>query len=410
MKLFTRKDLKKPIVLLFCILLCSLSLPLWAKDWGIILEQSAGYSDTGSGSQPEYIGIIIPRFSHLWDTNRELYISAGLNAEYANDNWNFAPELLRTEFTWVLSNAELKAGRMHYSDPLGFIAEGLFDGGRFSYITDLGTFSFGVWYTGFLYNRRANITMTSRELESYETQLDYNDFANTYFAPSRLLSALDWEHPGLMNGLFRGQLSLLAQFDLSDEALHTQYLTGKLSFPLNPYQFDIGGSFALIQYLEETHIMYAAELAVFWTLPFSFPSRLSFLGRYSSGISENRTTMAFLPLTTKQQGSVIEANTPGTSMLSLEYLVRLQETVSASLSSSYFIRNDLYTYAGYPIGPATDSGHFLGNEFFGRLYWNPFTDLALNLGAGIFLPSLGDVEPDADIIWRINLNLILSIR
>ena len=402
--------MKQPTVLLFFLLLLNLSLPLWAKDWGIVLEQSGGYGDFGSGNQPEYIGILIPRFSHLWGNNRELYISVGLNAEYKNEKWNIAPELLRTEFTWILSNAELKAGRMHYSDPLGFIAEGLFDGGRYSSITGLGTFSFGIWYTGFLYNRRASITMTGNELEAYNAKLDYSDFSNTYFAPSRLLSALDWEHPGLMRGLLRGRLSLMGQFDLTGEELHSQYLTGKFSLPVNPFQFDIGGSLALIQYSEEMNIAYAAELAAFWIMPFSFPSRLSFLGRYSSGVSENRTTMAFLPLTAIFQGSVLEVSIPGTSMISLEYIARLQRTVSLGLSSSYFIRNDLYTYSGYPISAETDGGHFLGNEFFGRFYWNPFTDLTLNLGAGIFLPSLGNVSPDADNIWRLNLNFILSIR
>ena len=397
--------MKKRLGLLFILL--TLPLLVWAFDFGLIFDQSVGRGGYSGDSSADNTSSLIPRFSTLLGDRGEIFISAGIMAEYVNDSWSFVPELLRTELTWHFDFGDLRIGRMNYSDPLGFIAEGLFDGGRFSYDSNFGTFSLGGWYTGFLYNRRVNITMTDDELRAYNAVLDYDDFANSYFAPSRFLYALDWTHNGIGTGFIRPGFSFLGQFDLSDSELHSQYLTASLSLPLDAFLFNLGGSLAFIQDSGDSDMAYAAEARIAWVPPTAFGSRLSLLGRYSSGKSGN--TAAFLPITTKFQGSILKAKLSSLSMISLDYTARLNRSFSINAASSYFIRNDLGTYNRYPVDSENNSGNLLGNEFSGRLYWSPYSDLAINVGAGIFMPSMGNVSTGEKNLWRVELGLVLSL-
>jgi hypothetical protein len=400
-------------ILSVCVLLAS-SLSLWAMDFGVILDQNAGYGGIGAMEEgnADYLGSLIPRFSSpLGDGgNGDIYVSAGVSADYANDKWTVIPELLRTELTWAAGNWDIKAGRVYYADPLGFITEGLFDGLRFSYDTPAGTFSAGAWYTGLLYKKRAAISMNTPELSSYLKELDYADFADTYFAPRRLVTAADWEHPALLEGLLRARVSLMGQFDLTGESLNTQYLTGKVSLPLNAFVFDLGGSVELIQTSADPGIGAAAEVGAAWLIPGAVTSRVSLLGRYSTGKPDaDGMVRAFLPVNSKAQGQILKPKLSGVSVASLAYLARLHRTLSAELTTSYFIRSDLVTYKAYFITPDSTEGYLLGNEFVGQLYWRPVSDVALNMGAGIFMPSLGNVAPKADNLWRGELNLVLSL-
>ena len=397
------KKFLKPFLCAILVFLSGLS--LWAMDFGLLLDQDAGFGGLGTDTQFDYTGILIPRFSALIGETGDFTLSAGFRADYQGEAWALFPELLRTELTLRFGSGELKAGRMQYSDPLGFIAEGLFDGARYSHDTGIGSFSVGAWYTGLLYKNRINITMTGAELESSYVALDYGDFVNTYFAPRRLLSALGWEHPGL-GDLVRADAALLGQFDLSGkEELHSQYLALKFTLPYRDFVFDLGGSFELTELKEELGIAMAGELGAAWAPPLSFDSQLAFLGRFSSGVVEDGSVVAFLPVTTSSQGEILKAKLSGLSMLSLEYTARIFRSFSAGLSSSYFIRSDLGTYtAGYGA-----DGYFLGNEFYGRLIWSPLSDIMMKAGGGVFLPSLGNAAPDADPLWRVELNVIISL-
>ncbi|MCL2006910.1 MAG: hypothetical protein FWG77_02375 [Treponema sp.] len=403
----------KRLLTIFFILIILPSVTLVAADFGFIIDQRLGYGGYGELSEghPDYRVAFIPRFSTLFGNTGELYVSAGMNIEYSNEEWAFLPELLRTEFSWFFPVGELRLGRMHYSDPLGIIAEGLFDGGRFTLETGLGSFSLGLWYTGLLYKNRANIAMTGDEMEYMGDIIDFGNFANTYFAPRRLITGFDFEHPALGGTFLRARLSLLAQFDLSNgenEALHSQYLTGRLSLPVNAFLFDLGGSLGFTGLLDgDPEAFYAGEFRAAWILPFSMASRLSFLGRYTS--SESGNIGAFLPITTRGQGMIYGAKPSGISMLSLDYTARINRTISAYLSSSYFIRNGLETFKSYPVAEESEDGYLLGNEFFARVFWSPVSDISLNLGAGIFLPGMGNVTPDHYNRWRIEVGATLSI-
>ena len=174
--------------------------------------------------------------------------------------------------------------------------------------------------------------------------------------------------------------------------------------PVKAFVFDLGGCFELIENSGELGIGLAGELGIAWMLPTKIEDRLSFLGRISSGVIESNRIRAFNPLTTVYHGEVLKARLSGVSMLSLDYIARIHKSFSAGISSSYFIRSDLGTYLDYG-----SSGYFLGNEFFGRAFWSPVSDIQLNLGGGIFLPALGNVAPKAHPQWRIELNALISI-
>ena len=414
--------MKKYLKLLVCILIFFPDLSpweplwgsLWAADFGLVLDQTAGYDGfTSNGtaansSAVDYSGTLVPWFSAVAGCGNSVHISASVKVNWENDTLTYVPELLRTEFSWSFSHGKFKLGRMPYTDPLGYIAAGLFDGASISLDAGGGSVSLGAWYTGLLYKERANITMTPAELKSYNTVLDYEDFTNTYFAPRRVISVLGWEHPNLAERA-RIQLALLGQFDLAaEDSLHSQYLTGKLSVPVNALVFDLGGCLELMEFSDKYKIALAGELGVSWMFT---AARLSLSGRYAGGVTENNDSMitAFLPLSTVYQGEILKAKFSGLSVVSLNYLGRLHRTFSTGLAASCFMRSDLGTYTGYPITAGADDGYILGTEMFGRLLWAPVSDIQINLGGGAFLPALGNVDRNAAMHWRVEMNFILAL-
>jgi hypothetical protein len=342
---------------------------LLAQDFGLILDQTAaGYSSSQGDGRFDYEATLIPRYSIFLGDEGEFYISAGIKLESLNGSIAVIPELLRTELSWRFGIGDLKAGRMYYSAPLPFIAEGLFDGARFSLDTAMGSFSIGAMYTGLLYKNRANITMTE------------SDSANTYFAPQRFISAFGWEYPDLLD-VVRVRLALLGQFDLSGEDLNSQYLAARFTMPVEAFVIDLGGCLEMIEDSGDPEVAFAAEVGIGRMLPLFAQSQLSLLGRYSSD--------TFNPVTSMPQGDVLKARLSGLSMISLDYTARYNRTISAGASLSFF------------AGSEGSSG----SEFFGKLYWSPASDLWLNLGGGVFFPFKGNIGN----LWRLELNAVLSI-
>jgi len=395
----------------FCLFLFSiliLPVSLSAFDFGLITNQYAGYYNQTDGEGIfEYKGDILPRFSGLIGDSGEFLISAGLTFG-VKDEFYFVPELLRTEVNMRFSGSAIRAGRVYYSDPLGFIAGGLFDGVQFSHNSSAGIFSVGAWYTGLLYKETAHITMTDNDAEIYEAELDYDDFANTYFAPGRLLVSLDWAHPSIAE-LFSLRAAVTGQIDLTDAdvKLHTQYLTVKASVPVKSLLFEIGGSLEALQTGDKFTMALAGDFGVFWTLPLSFHSRLSFTGHIAGGRVDD-FICAFVPVTTKTYSGIFQPKLSALSMLSLNYTARLGETIGAGLTVSCFVRNDLGTHVSYPVS-ANSEGYFLGTEIFASVVWSPVSDLQLNIGGGAFLPALGDAGTQEQALWRAELTVTLAI-
>jgi hypothetical protein len=395
--------MKKINALILPIFLLPSLLP--ALDVSLALDQKANVSGIGTqDTTGVYQADFIPRLSGLlgdisgaWFGN--YVITAGVSA--GTDEPYIIPELLRSEASVRFGDAKITAGRMQYTSP--FAADGLFDGFQFEYDTPLGTFNAGAWYTGLLYKKRANIIMTKEDAQSYSAAMDYGDFAGAYFASRRMVASLGWEHPAI-NEQVRANAAFIAQFDLNgrNEYLHSQYVTLKAGIPMDQFMFESGGVLELAQTDTGSKIALAGELGFFWMPPTPLTSRLSFTGYFSSG-STDGSLAAFTPITSKTLGEILEAAPSGICALSLDYTARLHQTLSAGLTTTYFIRSDSVTYAGYPLDANTGDNYLLGNEFFARLVWSPFSDLQINLGCGIFLPGMGNAAPDSDPLWRIKI-------
>jgi len=414
------KKLFFPFALLFLILpLLSLS----ALDWGLILDQSGSIENTNYvGDKTDnladgivYSGSLIPWLSTPIGSAGKLFLSAGVTAELINTEFTIVPQLLRTEFIYNFGEGkELKAGRMDYADPLGFIANGLFDGAQFSFnIGNIGTLGIGAWYTGLLYKRNAKITLSGDDWTSYYTMLDYSQFMDTYFSSRRLIAAVDWDYPDVTDWL-RLKAALIGQFDFNGFAdkYHSQYLMVKGTIPFEKFVFDLGFCVEMAEIKKEyadskLKTGFAGELGIGWMPPTAMRDRLTFTGRFSTGTTKDDGAFtAFAPITTETQGDVLLAKLSGLSMLRLDYTARPMDSLTFYIASSYFILSDLGTYKGFP---AERNGHFLGNEFSGRLIWSPYSDLRLNLGGGIFLPVLGNTDSKSDPLWRVELSAILVI-
>jgi hypothetical protein len=248
--------------------------------------------------------------------------------------------------------------------------------------------------------------MIEPELASYNSGFDYADFWNTYFAPRRLIGVLDWEHPSLAEYIDIG-IALIGQYDLcGDERFyHSQYLVFKAGIPVNAFTFNLGGCAEVMELPGTYHVSFAGELGIAWAPPASFPNMLTFSGRYSAGTVDDTLT-AFVPITTEPQGGVLKAKLSGLSIIRLDYIARLHQTFSLSFQGSYFILNDLGTYQGRPAGKG---GYFLGSELYGFLVWSPVSDIRIKGGGGVFLPSLGNAEPNGKMQWGAELGLTLAL-
>jgi hypothetical protein len=378
---------------------------LFAFDFGIAASISTGLGgQAGDSDTFDFSAGLWPRFSMLIGDNGEFVANAGFSFGIINEDTFFIPELLNTELTMRFGASEIRAGRLFYSDPLSFVAEGLFDGVQFLHFNQSGHFNVGVWYTGLLYKRNAKIIMTSDDLYSYSQPVDYSDFVNTYFAPKRLVAALGWEHPSF-NEFLHLNTALVAQFDLSGN-YHSQYLIATASVPLSRLRLELGGAVELSR-VEEFGLGFAGAFGLYWLIPGHLHSMLSFTGKITGGGSDNIIS-PFNPVTAKYYGFILKSRLSGLSIFTFDYSARFHQTVGASAGISYFVRSDLGTFAGYPVEPDNE-GYFLGPEIYGRVIWSPFSDLQLNFGGGVFIPALGNAGSNEPVRWKLELSISMSL-
>jgi hypothetical protein len=394
----------------FLALLVSPSL-LRASDFGLLFDQNAAFAGSEDESDFNWQGSLVPWFSALAGKSGDFYISASFTPKYENEKWLFVPELSRTEFDWRFNFGALRAGRINHADPLGFIANGLFDGASFSLDIGGGTVSVGSWYTGLLYKDTANITMTAGDQALSAKEFTVSEFADTYFASRRILSSIGYEHPAIA-GFIRLKTAALWQSDCNDtsDKLHSQYFVAKITVPVKNVLIVEGGGALELENRDNDFLGLglAGEISAAWMPPTSVRDRLLLTGRYASGRAEEGSLRAFSPVTTKTQGSVLKAKLSGLSLLQAEYTARLHETFSVDGTVSYFFRTDRGTWRS---GIYSDGdGYALGGEFFARGIWSPASDLNLTLGAGAFLPQMGNASTkDAAALWRIELGATLAL-
>jgi len=394
------------------LLLLLIPLSAWvvcAYDVGVLLDQTLGVGGVGDDADADYSIAAIPYFSSPLGDSGDAFVSAGISAGYENEEGFFVPELLRSEITWRFSDAlRVRAGRLSYADPLNFVVDGLLDGAQVLFNSEVGTFNAGILYSGLLYKKTTRILMSWEDFSSY-----YDDNylrGGTYGASRRLLTAVGWQHPALME-LVQIGASFTAQFDVNgkDDPYHSQYITVKAGMPFEQFAFELGGALELAQDADEKGAALAGEIGASWDPPLIFKSRLSFNGKFTTGRADNDSVFAFVPITIQEQGYVLQARLSGLSVFGLDYTARILNELSSGVSFMYFARNDLESYFGYPAGFSEDDDkvYALGAELFGRVTWGPTSDLRLNAGIGVFLPGMGNVAPDADPQWRIEFNVIV---
>jgi hypothetical protein len=380
-----------------------------AYDFGLLTSQYMGFGNSEfRNNVNEYRGILVPRLSFLVGETGNFFTSASLDFGINDDgDIYFIPEILRTEFSMQSGGFGIRAGRMSYSDPLDYIATGLFDGVQLTYNSIIGRIGLGAWYTGLLYKDNANIAMNDNDQTKLKTDLDYGNFFKTYFAPSRMLVSLDWEHPSVA-GLLRLKTAITGQIDLSSssEYLNSQYITFKAGVPVNSFFIEAGGSFEMMQNNYENNMAFACELGLKYILPTDFTSVLSFNGRFATGKSDSLLD-EFIPVTTVSFGQIFDTKASGLTALSLDYSARLFDSLGGSFTMSYFFRNgstQFYNYSG-----ANNDRILLGGEIFTKFVWNALSDVQFNIGGGAFFPALGNYWPGLSTQWRIDMSMVLAI-
>ena len=405
--------MEKPNFLFFISYFLFLLLPvsLSAHDFGLLISANGGFGNAVVEDNAfDFKVDILPRFSTVIGDNGEFIVSAGFSLEKEEEFFS-VPELLHTEFSMRFDDSGIRVGRINYSDPLSFVANGLFDGFQYYYNSEMGNFRASAFYTGLQYKRRANIVMSKDDQAAFFAPFDYGDFFNTYFASKRTFISIGWEHPSIAE-IMHLNMAIIGQADLNsaDSKYHNQYLILKAAVPISNFLMEFGGSVELSQTVmdkENTfNVAFAGETGLFLLFPSKFNSRLSFTGTIASGETDN-SIGAFIPISGKEYGYVLKSRIPGLSVFSLNYSSKFGDSLDGSFTASYFARNDLGTFNGYPV-TADNEGYFLGLEASARITWSPASDLQFNLGCGAFFPSLGDTG-SKEIKWRVDLSVIMSI-
>jgi hypothetical protein len=385
---------------------------LAAQDYGLTLRSLPVFTN---GEDPavnvEYTGTAVPWFAAPLGEQGDLYLSGGISAEYADEEWKPVPEVYRFEITYRFgSGLRLEAGRLPYREPLNLVMNGLFDGLALGFDLGKTRLSAGAFYTGLLYKKTAYITMSSGDYA------DYHD-RDHYFASRRLVFSLGWEIPVLADSDGKLDLGITGQFDLNepenrvdgDTKIHSQYALAKFTLPfLNCFNAELGILPGMIEESGRSQgFCFAVSGGLAWLPPGGVHDRLSLSMALSSG-AWNDTVRAFLPINTIVQGKVLRPKLSGLALMEAEYAVRIHQSLSADVQAAYFFRTDSRTY-GDPEMDGTSLSPLLGGEVYGGLTWAPVSDISLSLGGGAFFPQMGkSFAPDTPARWRISLETIFS--
>ena len=342
----------------------------------------------------------------------DLYLSAGISADYQSyrDPSNlFIPELFQLEFSCKpLETMTVRAGRIPYQDPSRFTVRGIFDGAALDMDFGKARLEAAAFYTGLLYKETAEIRASAGDPVNYDAPLDWDDFADTYFAPPKMITALQGEYRGFASP--RGTLygGFLGQFDLSraEEKQHTQFLLLRYALTFKSIDLSAAASLELLPKTGDFRAASAVALESGWRIPAALPSRLSLGIRWASG--EGPSAAAYNPVTSEAQGRVLEPDFSGIMVIRPLYEARLLAFLSAELGGRYFVRTDSITFTD--PGLAGDSSYLVGLELDGALRWAPFSDLSLSLSGALFFPKTGKVmKDDEPVRGTVSLGLIFSL-
>jgi len=392
------------LVLLLCVIGAVFSL-----DFGLLMDHEIEATNDLFFYSPSFT----PWLSWDGGKNVSVYASGILFFEYNNyykigdSGWGkpvFMFDLARTALNWNINeNTLLELGRVKYDDVLGFTAAGLFDGARLEMALPQGVISAGLFYTGLLYKETALILMTANDKSRYDAAWD-ND-ASYYFASSRLLAATRWDMPlfGDANTL---SAEFLAQFDLnnSDDYLHSQYVEAAYEFyPTESIGLSAGVLLEIMENKQGAAAAFGLYAGMGMEIPGALNDWLNVNIKFTSG-STDKTFPAFMPISSISQGEVFEEPLSGLMLVSGDYSFRINKAMYTEAFLRYYIR----TYNDNDNGPSSN-GNFYGGEIWASFAWQPFDDVRLTVGGGVFLPGLGNVYPKGtDPMWKVSAILTMS--
>jgi hypothetical protein len=403
-----------PAVLLFFVFPAGLS---WAQesvekgqalvppDYGVILDLNFETDGNIGANKIGYTRTetLTPWFSYAPSERFSLYLSLDLSLEHSESiNGNAGPlwqplfQVNRFQASWrPLPFLFVEAGRVKYSDPLGSIASGLFDGATVSLALGTNSLSASVLYAGLQYKERAKIVMTYGDLIDY-----VND--DVYFAANRLLFSFFWQSRYLFN--FDNTLDLggVAQIDLrtnNQEKLHSQYALFKFSLSvLSLVDISAGGILGIKQQGSGSALSYTGNFSAALDVPGSLTDRLFLAGFISSG-SVGRELRPYFPVTAISAGEVFTPSIAGLYTAKLAYQVAPIESLYVNVEGTYFWRTSRDIIPGTSASSSVDADN-LGAEFYLRTVWVPLSDLSLSLGWGMFFPDGPLKDAGVPVMWK----------
>jgi hypothetical protein len=407
--------LKIPCLVLGLFVALALTRGVSAADFGIVLGTDGEYAGDEAEADFGFTGKIAPWFSAILGRSTSVHVSGKLTFKYGygDESWEWPPlvELERTELHFRPGQTVyLTLGRQSFKDPGGMIASGLFDGLNGSFGLGRARLTGGLFYTGFLYKKTAEILMTPGDVEYYQKPLDYGDGAS-YFASRRIVASVTGEFPDFSS---RTSLILsgLAQFDINDYeedfALHSQYLEARYSIGATDFlRFDITGVGGLTENEEsDTKLNFAASARAEWELPGKVTDMLSAELRWGGG-AVNDTVGPFTPLGGIAQGLVFAPTLPGIMNLRASYAVRPHNVISLSAAVILFGRTDLETFRDSELDPDSKD-RLLGGELSGQVIWAPQSLIRLNVEGAVFFPG-GAFMENTGRRWKIKAGLSVSL-
>ena len=378
-------------------------------DFGFLLDQTAEYETaTPPGALFTYTPSLTPWFSWNGGKGISVYLSGKASMKYVNSNdgvpvndgW-LKPalrfELSRFQMNYRNGDFSLDAGRVWYADTLGVAAGGLFDGVCLGIRKGAASMRMGLYYTGLLFKETAKVTMTASDYTGYAKAWDNNFGA--YFASKRAMGAFSVDLPFME--YHNLSFEALAQFDLNgaDDRLHSQYAEAKAEFFIgNDMMLSGGLLFETMQGGGDFFAAFGAFAAFGMEVPGALNDGLKVSVKYSSG-NWNDTVTGIAPINTIEQGMVFLQPIDSLCVIRAAYDARLLPSLFAEASFGYFMHTG---------GNDALNGNLYGGEFWAALGWQPFNDLRVVAGVGVFIPAMGNIRPDTDPVWKLSAGLTIS--
>ena len=396
--------MKRLLILAFMLMIVCGS--VFSVDFGLVLGQTAEAESDFFTSETGFN----PWFSYDNGNSISLYLSAFLTMRYSGEfsgegSMVFIPEFSRFAFIYKINEKiSLEAGRIEFADVLGFTASGLFDGIRFKMELPPGSLSAAFLYTGLLYKETASIIMTGTDGINYYTPFEGSNYGD-YGASRRALASGRWDMPVKFPAGDACVLSadVLMQIDVNnnDDFLHSQYAAALMEFyPKDMIRITGGLLFSAMQN-DSGNFGTAFGFLAQCKMGFPFTKASDLFGvtaKATFGTTENGFT-SYMPVSGIPQGSVFEETLSGLAYLSLDYNIRIINSLFAECAVRYFMR----TYN------MEDEGNLYGGEIWASLGWRLLEDIFIFLGGGLFIPGMGNVYPEeTDVIWKVTAGFTLS--